>query len=98
MMRIRVHPSPSDRRGQQPGGCRSRRSRTIVLLGIDGAGKTTTAAALAAVQRESGRPAIVLRNRSGRRWLTRASARLGVDLPVRWADRLETVVRTGTDW
>lgn len=66
----------------------------MVLLGIDGAGKTTTAAALAAAGRESGRLAIVLRNRSGRRWLARVSARCGLELPVRWADRFETVVRT----
>lgn len=65
-----------------------------MLLGIDGAGKTTTATALAAAERESGRPALVLRNRSGRRWLTRASARSGLELPVRWEDRFETVVRT----
>lgn len=65
-----------------------------MLLGIDGAGKTTTAAALAAVARESGGPAIVLRNRSGRRWLTRVSARCGLQLPVRWTDRVETVVRS----
>lgn len=66
----------------------------MVLLGIDGAGKTTTAEALAAAERESGRPAIVLRNRSGRRWLARVSARCGLELPVQWADRVETVVRT----
>ncbi|MGC5655731.1 UNVERIFIED_CONTAM: AAA family ATPase [Kocuria sp. CPCC 205315] len=66
----------------------------MVLLGIDGAGKTTTAEALAAAGRESGRPAIVLRNRSGRRWLARVTARCGLELPVRWADRFETVVRT----
>ncbi|GGG65694.1 hypothetical protein GCM10011374_31990 [Kocuria dechangensis] len=65
-----------------------------MLLGIDGAGKTTTAAALVAAEREAGRPAIVLRNRSGRRWLARTSARFGVELPVRWVDRVETVVRT----
>ncbi|MGQ1838671.1 AAA family ATPase [Kocuria turfanensis] len=65
-----------------------------MLLGIDGVGKTTTAEALAAAARESGRPAIVLRNRSGRRWLARVSARCGLELPVRWADRFETVVRT----
>ncbi|MFF0905605.1 UNVERIFIED_CONTAM: dTMP kinase [Kocuria sp. CPCC 205316] len=64
-----------------------------MLLGIDGAGKTTTAEALVAAARESGRPAIVLRNRSGRRWLARVSARCGLELPVRWADRFETVVR-----
>ncbi|MUN64617.1 thymidylate kinase [Kocuria sediminis] len=65
-----------------------------MLLGIDGAGKTTTADALVAAERESGRPAIALRNRSGRRWLARVSARCGLELPVRWADRFETVVRT----
>ncbi|WP_368810841.1 thymidylate kinase [Kocuria sp. CPCC 205263] len=64
-----------------------------MLLDIDGAGKTTTAEALAATGRESGRPAIALRNRSGRRWLARVSVRCGVELPVRWADRFETVVR-----
>jgi dTMP kinase len=65
-----------------------------VLLGIDGAGKTSSAAALVAAQRGSGRGAILLRNRSGRRWLARTSDRVGVEVPVRWADRVETVVRT----
>lgn len=64
-----------------------------MLLGVDGAGKTSTAEALVAAQREAGRAGIVLRNRSGRRWLVRASARFGVEVPVRWADRFETVVR-----
>lgn len=82
------------RRGQRASGARVRRVRRIVLLGIDGAGKTTTAAALAAAERKSGRPAVVLRNRSGRRWLARTSARVGLELPVSWADRVETVVRT----
>ena len=81
-------------RGPWPHFPRARHSRTIVLLGIDGAGKTTTAATLVAAERELGRPAIVLRNRSGRRWLTRRSARAGVDLPVRWVDGMETVLRT----
>ncbi len=65
-----------------------------MLLGIDGSGKTTTAAALAAAEREEGRRAIMVRNRSGRRWLIRAGHRIGRDLPVQWADRIETVVRT----
>ncbi|MEX5237929.1 ATP-binding protein [Kocuria arenosa] len=81
-------------RRSRPGFQRAHRSRPIVLLGIDGAGKTTTAAALVAAEREAGGPAIVLRNRSGRRWLARASARAQVDLPVRWADWIETVLRT----
>lgn len=71
------------------------RPRTIVLLGIDGSGKTTTAAALAAAEREAGRQVLLVRNRSGRRWLTRAARRIGRELPVRWADRIETAVRTG---
>ncbi|MEX5299533.1 AAA family ATPase [Kocuria sp. CPCC 205292] len=64
-----------------------------MLLGIDGAGKTTTAAALAAAGRKAGHPAIVLRNRSGRRWLARVSARCGLEVSVQWADRFETGVR-----
>ncbi|MBB5750320.1 AAA family ATPase [Micrococcus sp. TA1] len=68
--------------------------RTVVLLGIDGSGKTTTAVALAAAERDEGRRALVVRNRSGRRWLIRAGRRFGTELPVRWADRIETVVRT----
>ncbi|MEX5257959.1 AAA family ATPase [Kocuria arenosa] len=64
-----------------------------MLLGIDGAGKTTTAEALAAAGRDSGCRAVVLRNRSGRRWLARVSARCGLELPVWWGDRFETVVR-----
>jgi dTMP kinase len=81
-------------RGPWPNFPRARPSWTIVLLGIDGAGKTTTAASLVAAERQAGGPAIVLRNRSGRRWLDRAAARARVDLPVRWADRIETVLRT----
>jgi dTMP kinase len=65
-----------------------------VLLGIDGSGKTTTAAALAADERAANGRALLLRNRSGRRWLIRAGRRVGRDLPVQWADRIETVVRT----
>ncbi|MDI3331690.1 MAG: AAA family ATPase [Micrococcus sp.] len=65
-----------------------------MLLGIDGSGKTTTAAALAAAERSEGRRALLLRNRSGRRWLIRAGQRIGRELPVKWADRTETVVRT----
>lgn len=89
---------------QPPGGSSDRipsdaspqsgRSRTIVLLGIDGSGKTTTAAALAAAEREKGRGALLLRNRSGRRWLIRAGRRCGREIRIRWADSIETVVRT----
>lgn len=77
---------------RRPGG--PRRPRPIVLIGIDGAGKTTTATALADVLRACGRGAVVMRNRSGRRWLLRAADRLGRPIPARWSDRVETVVRT----
>lgn len=93
------------RRVPRPRGPASRRSGTIVLLGVDGAGKTTTAQALALnrsrtrrqspsqPRKTSPRPALVLRNRSGRRWLGRVTTRLGLELPSRWTDRFETAVR-----
>ncbi|MEX5271276.1 AAA family ATPase [Kocuria sabuli] len=88
--------SPAEPQGwrHRRGVPRAARSRTVVVLGIDGSGKTTAAAALVAAERDAGRPALVLRNRSGRRWLARASARVGVEVPVRRLDRVETVVRT----
>ncbi|WP_147301131.1 hypothetical protein [Citricoccus muralis] len=57
-------------------------------------GKTTAAAALAAAELKAGRPALVLRNRSCRRWLLRTAHRFGRELPAVWAHRIETVVRT----
>ena len=69
-------------------------ARTVVVLGIDGAGKTTAARALIAAERAAGREAVLIRNPAGRRWLSRAAARLGVAVPARWADRFETVVRS----
>ena len=93
MTGIRGRPA-AVRRRRRPGALPARRARTVVLLGVDGAGKTTTAAALVAAEEEAGREAVVLRNRSGRRWLARTSARWGVEVPARWADRFETVVRT----
>lgn len=93
MTGIRGRPA-AVRRRRRPGALPARRARTVVLLGVDGAGKTTTAAALVAEEARAGREAVVLRNRSGRRWLARTSARWGVEVPARWADRFETVVRT----
>ncbi|WP_286166800.1 dTMP kinase [Arthrobacter sp. AQ5-05] len=71
----------------------SSRRRTVVLLGIDGAGKTTTATALVASLRNSGARAQLLRNPAGRRWMTRVAARFGTALTPAWANRLESVVR-----
>ena len=69
------------------------RRRTIVLLGIDGAGKTTAATALVAAIRATGIRAQLLRNPAGRRWMSRVAARFGTALPPVWANRLESVVR-----
>ena len=68
--------------------------RTIVLLGIDGAGKTTAATALVAGIRARGIRAQLLRNPAGRRWMSRVAARFGTALPPVWANRLESVVRS----
>ncbi|MET1156531.1 thymidylate kinase [Arthrobacter sp.] len=68
--------------------------RTVVILGIDGAGKTTAAASLVAAERAAGRPAQLLSNPAGRRWLSRAAARLGIGVAPHWADRFESAVRT----
>ena len=69
------------------------RRRTIVLLGIDGAGKTTTGTGLVAGVRATGLRAQLLRNPAGRRWMSRITARFGTALPPVWANRLESVVR-----
>lgn len=71
----------------------SSRRRTIVLLGIDGAGKTTAAASLVKVLEHSGTPAQLLRNPAGRRWLSRMAGRFGTSLSPFWANRFESVVR-----
>ncbi|MGJ9403843.1 dTMP kinase [Arthrobacter sp. KK5.5] len=68
--------------------------RTIVVVGIDGAGKTTAARALVAREQAAGRPAQLLRNPGGRRWLSRRAETLGLAVPPPSADRFETVVRT----
>ena len=66
----------------------------IVLTGIDGSGKTTAARALVDAARRAGKGALFLGNYAGRRQMSLISARLGVRLPPRLADFLETAVRT----
>lgn len=66
----------------------------IVLTGIDGSGKTTAARALVDAARNAGKGALFLGNYAGRRQMSLISARLGVHLPRRLADVLETAVRT----
>jgi dTMP kinase len=66
----------------------------LVLIGIDGAGKTTAARALA--QRvPPGTRALVLGNYSGRKTVTGWARRLGLRVPVGMLDAVETLVRLG---
>lgn len=66
----------------------------IVLTGIDGSGKTTAAQALVDAARQAGKSALFLPNYAGRRRMSLMSASLGVRMPTRLADFLETAVRT----
>lgn len=65
----------------------------IVLTGIDGSGKTTAAHALVAAARAQGTEALLLSNYAGRRRMSLLSAQLGVRLPNRLADAVETAIR-----
>jgi dTMP kinase len=67
---------------------------TVVVLGIDGAGKTTAASALVEAERSAGHRARLVRNPGGRRWLARTAERRGVRVPPAWADGFESAVRT----
>ncbi|PQZ89609.1 thymidylate kinase [Arthrobacter sp. MYb227] len=67
--------------------------RTIALLGIDGAGKSTVAQMFATDLRTTGMSAQIMRNPSGRRWASRMTARFGAQLSPLWANRLEWAVR-----
>ena len=66
----------------------------IVLTGIDGSGKTTAARALASAALAEGREALLLSNYAGRRRMSLLSARLGVRLPPRLADAVESTIRS----
>ena len=65
----------------------------VVLVGIDGAGKTTAAHALRTLLGPSV-PALVLANYSGRRTMTAWLQRSGLIVPVRVLDLAESVVRS----
>jgi dTMP kinase len=67
----------------------------IVLTGIDGAGKSTAARAVVAGVRARGGRALLLNNHAGRRSMSVLAARLGVRLPARLSDAVETVLRVG---
>ena len=66
----------------------------IVLTGIDGSGKTTAAEAAVDAARQAGVSALLLRNYAGRRRMSLLGASLGVQLPPRLEDAIETAVRT----
>ncbi|MDE8587310.1 AAA family ATPase [Arthrobacter sp. NQ4] len=65
----------------------------IVLTGIDGSGKSTAARALVSMVRARGGRALLVSNHAGRRVMSLAAARLGVRLPDRVADGVETLLR-----
>ena len=67
----------------------------IVLTGIDGSGKSTAARTLVASARARGVRAMLVSNHAGRRVMSLAAARLGVRLPARLADAVETFLRVG---
>ncbi|MHA7283932.1 AAA family ATPase [Arthrobacter sp. TMS2-4] len=71
--------------------CPSRRF-VVALVGIDGAGKTTAASALGRILATT-TPTMVLANPSGRRTMTAWTARLGLSVPSRVLDLLESGVR-----
>ncbi|MGX1750644.1 dTMP kinase [Glutamicibacter protophormiae] len=68
--------------------------RTLVIVGTDGAGKTTSAQALASSLERDGFAARFAANVSGRRWLTRRSRAWGLDFPTFTQDFIEAVIRT----
>lgn len=65
----------------------------IVLTGIDGSGKSTAAGALVDAARAEGRNALLLSNHAGRRRMSLIGAKLGIKLPPRLADAVETGIR-----
>lgn len=65
----------------------------IVLTGIDGSGKSTAARAMvSAVEAEGGR-VLLLNNHAGRRSMSVLGGKLGIRLPDRVADAVETTFR-----
>lgn len=65
----------------------------IVLTGIDGSGKSTTARALVTAARSEGGNALLLSNHAGRRSMSMLAERLGIRWPRRFADAVETTFR-----
>jgi len=70
-----------------------RRATVIVLTGIDGAGKSTAGRLLARRLTSTGHPAVLARNPCGRSTLAAWSRRLGLTVPARMLDAVETGIR-----
>lgn len=69
--------------------------QALIILGMDGAGKTTTIRELVRSLELRGQAAQSLANPAGRRWLTRAEQKLGLTMPIALQDAMETMIRTG---
>ena len=65
----------------------------IVLTGIDGSGKSTAARALVSAVEAGGGRVLLLNNHAGRRSMSVLGAKLGIRLPDRLADAVETTFR-----
>ena len=70
-----------------------RRATVIVLTGIDGAGKSTAGRLLARRLASAGYPTVLARNPCGRDALAAWSRRLGLTVPARMLDAVETGIR-----
>ncbi|WP_404288968.1 thymidylate kinase [Glutamicibacter arilaitensis] len=70
-------------------------SQTLIILGMDGAGKTTTIRELVRTLELRGQTAQGLANPAGRRWLSRAALGLGITVPLMIQDKIETMIRIG---
>jgi len=67
--------------------------KTIVVMGIDGAGKSTAIATLVQELRSEQIPARRLANAAGRRWLNNFSQSSNIQIPRRFQDLIETTLR-----
>ena len=68
-------------------------SRTLIIVGSDGSGKTTTINALVDELVRDGIAARIVANPAGRRWFTRQFTDKGRTIPVRMLDLFESCIR-----
>ncbi len=68
--------------------------QSLIIMGTDGAGKTTLAKALAEDLRRNGFSAQFAANVSGRRWLTQRARSWGISFPTFTQDFIELAIRT----